>query len=1555
MKGQVQLLLIAGVMLQLSTLLGQEIEMVQGREAASRQVLVKFNPGFEARLAQATAQQDIDHTRPVGRNGVVLLHSRTRDTNRLLQELRQRGDVQYAEPNYIVRANATPNDPFFSVLWGLRNTGQPILGVPGVPGSDIGAVSAWDISTGSSSIVVGVVDTGVDYGHQDLRPNMWSAPAPFTVIIGGVSINCPAGSHGYNAIIRSCNPMDDDGHGTHVSGTIGARGNNNVGVTGVNWITSIMGLKFLGNDGTGTTADAIDAIEFAIQTKAIFGAGANVRVLSNSWGGGDFSQSLRDEIDKAFGVDMLFVASAGNSARNNDLIAHYPSNYDVANVISVASIDNVDRLAVDSSYGRVTVDLGAPGVSVASTFPNDAYAIGSGTSMAAPHVSGAAALILSACPNLNTAALKQLLMTSVVPTSVLGGITVTGGRLNVNNAIRTCAGDFSLSATPSSQTVSRGSATSFTVNLTRIAGFTGAVTFTVTGLPDGAGGAFSPQPATGASSTLTITTNSTTPAGTFPLTITGTSGNLSHSSGTSLIVTAPPAGFPDLTIGKSHSGNFTQGQTGAAYTILVTNGGTGSTSGAVTVSDLLPAALSATAMSGTGWSCAVPAGTCTRSDVLAAGATYPAITLTVNVSSTAPASVTNTATVSGGGETDTANNTASDVTTILPGGGPSPLSIWPSSTLPAIPHQFDYPGTFGLKFRSDTAGHISGIRYYKGTTNNGIHTGLLYSATGTLLAQANFTGETASGWQQVNFPSVAISANTTYIAALWSSSGYALTSNFFAGRGVDNPPLRALQAGVDGPNGVYAYGATPSFPSAGFISANYWVDVLFGTSVIAPPLPPPQPPPLPEVAIAKSHTGNFTRGQIGATYTINVTNAGPGSTSGTVTVADTLPAGLTATAMSGSGWNCAQPAGPCTRTDVLTAGAAYPPITLTVNVSTTAPSTVTNTAIVSGGGDVTAGNNTANDPTSILAAGVPDLTITKTHSGNFTQGQAGATYSIVVSNSGNAPTSGMVTVTDILPSGLAATAIAGSGWSCMQPSGSCTRSGALAAGASYPPLTLTVNVSATAPATVTNTATVAGGGETNTSNNMASDVTTITPTGGGGAPTQSIWPASALPISPHQFDYPGTFGVKFRSDISGNINGIRFYKGAGNTGTHIGLLYSASGTLLAQATFTAETASGWQQVNFPSVPISANTTYVAAFWSSSGYALTNNYFTSSGFDNPPLRALRSGVDGPNGVSVYGNGPAFPSLGFVHANYWVDVVFSTGAVLPTPDLTITKRHTGSFTQGQSGATYTIVVTNGGTGATNGTVTVSDTLPSGLTATSIGGSGWNCVQPAGNCSRSDLLPAGASYPAITLTVDVSASAPASLTNTAAVSGGGDTSAGNNTATDPTTVLPAGGGGGGGGTPGKSILPPSAFPVNPHQFDYPGTFGMKFRSDVAGKITGIRFYKGPGNTGPHIGLLYSSTGTLLAQATFTGETASGWQQVDFPGVTISPNTTYVAAFWSATGYAFSNNYFATGVDNPPLRALASSAADPNGVSIYGPVPAFPNVGFNAANYWVDVVFVP
>jgi len=1152
---------------------------------------------------------------------------------------------------------------------------------------------------------------------------------------------------------------------------------------------------------------------------------------------------------------------------------------------------------------------------------------------------------------------------------------------------------------------------------------------------------------------------------------------------------------PDLTITKTHTGSFTQGQTGS-FTITVTNSGGGPTSGAVTVTENLPSGLEATSMVGTDWFCAQPVGPCIRSDALGSGSAYPPITLTVHVVANAPSSVTNTITVSGGGETNTSNDQASDPTTILSSTPSS--SIWASSAVPGTVWHADSPATLGVKFRSDVNGTITGIRFYKGAGNNGTHIGLLYTTTGTLLGQVTFTGETSAGWQQASFSApVAISANTTYVAAYFSASGFAFDPSFFTNSGVDNSPLHALRSGVDGLNGVYIYGSSPQFPASSSGNSNYWADVVFSSTGNVSP----------DLTITKTHTGNFAQGQMFATYAITVRNIGNGPTTGVVTVAESLPVGLTATSMIGSNWNCIQPSGPCSPVDALGAGASYPDITLTVNVAANAPASVTNVVTVSGGGQTNTTNDQASDPTTItsstpansiwapstapgtawhndsavtvgvkfrsdssgtvtgirfykgagnngphvgllysangtllgqvtftgetasgwqqanfsapitisanttyiaayfstsgfafdpsyftntgvdnpplhaLRSGVdglngvymyggapqfpassagnsnywadvvfsstgnasPDLTITKTHTGNFMQGQTGATYTITAHNSGSAPTNGTVTVTETLPPGLTATSMLGSNWTCTQPSGPCTRSDILGAGSAYPDITLTVNVAAIAPPSTTNVVIVSGGGETNTSNDSATDPTTIL----SSAPANSVWASSVVPGTPLHNDSPVTLGMKFRSDVSGAVTGIRFYKGAGNNGTHTGLLYTASGTLMGLINFTGETASGWQEATFPfPMMIAANTTYVAAYFSSSGFAFDPSYFTNSGVDNPPLHALRSGVDGPNGMYIYGSGPQFPSLSAGNSNYWVDVAFSSTFSLG-PDLIIAKTHAGSFTQGQTGATYTITVSNSGSGLSNGLVTVTESLPAGLTAVSMLGNGWTCTQPAGPCSRSNVLAGGAAYPDITLTVDVAGNAPSSVTNTVTVSGGAESNTSNDQATDPTTITSS--------APPSSIWTPSTVPGNAWHNDSSVTLGVKFRSDSSGSITGIRFYKGAGNNGTHIGLLYNANGTLLGQATFTGESASGWQQANFAvPVAISANTTYIGAYFSTSGFAFDPSYFTNaGVDNSPLHALRSGVDGPDGVYMYGSTPQFPASNAGGSNYWADVVF--
>jgi subtilisin family serine protease len=332
----------------------------------AREVIVKFRPNARTTArAEVERAEDIDATARIGDGHLLLFRSRTRNTDTLIRNLARRADVQYVEPNYLVQIQNVPNDPHFSSLWAMQNTGQIVNNHHGVPGADISATLAWDVTTGSADNVVAVLDSGIDYRHPDLAANVWAAPTPFSVTLGGVTVTCPAGSHGFNAIVNTCDPMDDNNHGTHVSGTIGAVGDDGVGIVGVNWTASMMGIKFIDAAGYGTTANAINAIEFAIQARQALGPGANVRVLSNSWVLTGPSQALLDQITKADLSEMLFVVAAGNYGSDNDTTPLYPQSYATPNMISVAATTAADSLWGFSNVGPTTVHLGAPGAPAA--------------------------------------------------------------------------------------------------------------------------------------------------------------------------------------------------------------------------------------------------------------------------------------------------------------------------------------------------------------------------------------------------------------------------------------------------------------------------------------------------------------------------------------------------------------------------------------------------------------------------------------------------------------------------------------------------------------------------------------------------------------------------------------------------------------------------------------------------------------------------------------------------------------------------------------------------------------------------------------------------------------------------------------------------------------------------------------------------------------------------------------------------------------------------------------------------------------------------------------
>jgi methionine-rich copper-binding protein CopC len=561
---------------------------------------------------------------------------------------------------------------------------------------------------------------------------------------------------------------------------------------------------------------------------------------------------------------------------------------------------------------------------------------------------------------------------------------------------------------------------------------------------------------------------------------------------------------------------------------------------------------------------------------------------------------------------------------------------------------------------------------------------------------------------------------------------------------------------------------------------------------------------------------------------------------------------------------------------------------------------------------------------------------------------------------------------------------------------------------------------------------------TDDSGNTETPSAGVTVTVGSGPPPPpgdcpcTIWPSSATPATAADSDGDAVeVGVKFRANQNGQITGIRFYKGSTNTGTHLGRLWSATGTQLATATFSGETATGWQQVNFATpVSITAGTTYVASYYAPAGhYAVNENYFATATV-NGPLTALANGTDGGNGVYRYGTGGGFPTLSYNASNYWVDVVFDTGADTTPPTVTartpasgatgvpVGTTVTATFSEaiqtgtavvtltGPSGTvagsttydaatrtvtftptaamaattSYTASVSGAKDSAGNTMTAVSwsfttgavDTTPPAVTArtpaagatgvpvtTTVTATFSEDIQP-GTAAVTLTGPSGAvtgtttyDAPTRTVTFTPGASLASSASYTAAVSGARDVSGNVMTAVNWTFTTAA---------PTQSgcpctIWPSTATPATANEDDSSAVeVGVKFRASQAGQVTGVRFYKGSQNTGTHVGKLWSSTGTLLASATFTSETASGWQQVNFSApVTVTAGTTYVASYYAPVGrYSVTSNGLAAAVVRGPLTALANGADGGNGVYRYGTGGGFPTSTWEASNYWVDVVFV-
>lgn len=978
-----------------------------------------------------------------------------------------------------------------------------------------------------------------------------------------------------------------------------------------------------------------------------------------------------------------------------------------------------------------------------------------------------------------------------------------------------------------------------------------------------------------------------------------------------------------------------------------------------------------------------------------------------------------------------------------------PCSIWSPSTTPSLADSGDTGSIeVGVKFRADNDGLITGVRFYKATTNTGTHIAHLWTSSGMLLGTATFTNESGSGWQQVSFGNaIPITANTSYVVSYFSAGGhYSVDPSYFLGKAADNPPVHGLANGVDGPNGLYVYTSTAGvFPTNSFSGANYWVDIVYvngstfnvggnlagtggaGATVTLSGAA--------NAVVTSDNSGNYRfSGLLNGSYTVTPSNAGvtfnpssqavtlngislnnvnftatvtnPLTISGTIsgaggpgaavnlagaaflaTTADSngnysfsgLLAGsytvtpsrsgyifnpdnraVTLTNVNMSGVNFNSQICTCTsiwaqsvvptlvdsgdgnsleigtkfRSDVAgsvlalrfykaaantgshighlwssngtllgtatftnESAAGWQQATLSHTVALAANTTYIVSYFAPVGHYSADGNyfssGTDNPPLHALANGAdgPNGVYLYSKSPGFpTNSYNSSNYWVDVVFTPNSPHKLSGTISG--PGGPGATvtlAGAGTGTTTADTSGNYTflnvADGSYIVTPSLPGFAYTVS---------TQSVTVSG-----------ADLTGINFTTLSNCPCDMVWQGSTTPSVVDSKDGGAVnLGVKFRADSDGYIIGLRFYKSALNTGTHIGTLWSKTGTSLGSVTFNGESGSGWQQALFANpIAVTAKTTYVASYLAPAGhYSAANNYFASAGVDSPPLHALASGVDGPNGVYAYGSNTIFPTSTYQAGNYWVDVIFTPGS------------------------THAISGTIAGAGGPGATVNLTGSSNAVTTADS-----------SGNYTFSGL--ANGSY---TITPSQSGYVFTVSNQTVTLAGA------NVTGVNFTTVQ---------NCPCNTVWPLSTQPALIDSGDGGSVnLGVRFRADSDGYIIGLRFYKATLNTGTHVGALWSNSGTQLSSAIFTGESASGWQQVLFGSpVPVSANKTYVASYIAPAGhYSANSGFFAsTGTDNPPLHALVDGFDGANGVYLYGKSLAFPNQTYRSANYWVDVIY--
>lgn len=420
----------------------KEVVPIKSSTTSSRpEILVRFKPEISFSLIRQIAASNndvvIDEVESV--NGLTIIDDLDNaDPAESANAYIKLPGVEYAEPNFTVKTDKIadfnseldllkPNDPEFEKQWALNNTG----GQDGIAGADIAALKAWSKTKGSKDVVVAVLDTGVDLRHVDLEANLWKRPANISDYSDD-ELGIFNDLNGFNGFDKLADPIDDNGHGTHCAGIIGAEGDNGEGIAGVNWQVKIMPVKVLDGSGVGSGDETIEGINYIIDRKK---KGVNIRVISASLGSTQYSKALEDAIKAANDAGILVVAAAGNDGVNTDVLPHYPSSLRLPNLISVAAIDRKDQLTSFSNFGKKTVDIAAPGKDIYSTWLNSTYRNASGTSMATPYVSGIAALMIAAEPNISAAELRKRIISTAIRSDSLKNKVSADGRVNAAAAL----------------------------------------------------------------------------------------------------------------------------------------------------------------------------------------------------------------------------------------------------------------------------------------------------------------------------------------------------------------------------------------------------------------------------------------------------------------------------------------------------------------------------------------------------------------------------------------------------------------------------------------------------------------------------------------------------------------------------------------------------------------------------------------------------------------------------------------------------------------------------------------------------------------------------------------------------------------------------------------------------------------------------------------------------------------------------------------------------------------------------------------------------------------